>query len=425
MWGRLLYSLTRTRMQLTPDRWDDITTPQALALPWFGDPAYGDYTEHGWKARTSRVVHEGWLLWADVLWIIDSAAHGRPAFASSPLEPPSSASIVTNFLPSADRPQLDDMLGPGVRHAWSKIWRQLPIGLTRKLERISHFYWPATDKAGAHPVRAAHLRPFHVPKASLPFPWHILEINGVPIEQVTARQIRLSLRCSSPAVPTWLQLPDMSRPQVEAWWLSVWTDLHNAQLPSSLHSGIWLWLHGRTWLARSYGGNAEGQMRVGPCLFECGELDGNAHGFVSCPMVQQLWKAAEQVFRALLPADGLLALTFTVRQVVSAWAGEVSAVARMRLYGWRAAVLGTLAEYRQAALRRARSEKTVAVLDIPRRGFTAAVAKQIYSVLDAKLQHLKIQQLNGYSKTWLQGGGTSRVVEGTDGGCSPSLSEGL
>ncbi|KAL9938537.1 hypothetical protein V8E36_002256 [Tilletia maclaganii] len=67
----------------------------------------------------------------------------------------------------------------------------------------------------------------------------------------------------------------------------------------------------------------------------------------------------------------------------------------MRLYVWRATVLGTLAEYRQAALRRARSEKTVAILDISRRGFTAAVARQIYAVLDAKLQHLKLQQLNG------------------------------
>ncbi|KAL9932426.1 hypothetical protein V8E36_008543, partial [Tilletia maclaganii] len=173
-------------------------------------------------------------------------------------------------------------------------------------------------------------RPFHVTASALPFPWHILTIAGSPIQQVTARQVRLFLRRTDPVVPTWLSLPVMTRHQAEEWWLPVWTDLHRVKLPPSLLSSVWLWLHGRTWVARSYGGETEEQMRVGPCLFGCGELDGNAHGFVSCPMVQKLWKAAQQVLRALLPAGGLPPLDFTVRQVVSAWAGEMSATARLR-----------------------------------------------------------------------------------------------
>ncbi|KAL9934731.1 hypothetical protein V8E36_006506, partial [Tilletia maclaganii] len=405
MWGRLLHSLTKVTIQLAADRWGDITTPQALALPWFGDPVYGDYAQLGWKARTSRVVHEGWLLWADALWFIEPDAHGRPAFASSPLEPPSAASIDANFWASTDRPRLEDMIGPGVRHAWSKIWRQLPLGLKRKLERASDFYWPSEDKAGTHPVRAAHLRPFHISASSLPFPWHILTIVGLPIQQVTARQVRLSLQRISPVLPTWVQLPDLTRQQAEEWWTSVWTDLHNAKLPLALLSSVWLWLHGRTWVARSYGSAPEETMRVRPCLFGCGEVDGNAHGFVSCPVVQDLWKAAEEVARALLPPGRLSPLSYTVRQVVSAWAGEVETTARLRVHIWRTAVLATLADYRQNELRRARTDRSVAMLVIAPQKFTAAVAKQVYSILDAKLQQLGRQQLGSYKTAWLQGGG--------------------
>ncbi|KAL9937349.1 hypothetical protein V8E36_003788 [Tilletia maclaganii] len=71
--------------------------------------------------------------------------------------------------------------------------------------------------------------------------------------------------------------------------------------------------------------------------------------------------------------------------VVSAWADEVSATARPRIYLWRTAVLGTMADYRQCELRRDGSVRTTAVLDVPPQEFTE-VAKQIYSVLDGKLQ---------------------------------------
>ncbi|CAD6931540.1 unnamed protein product [Tilletia controversa] len=213
---------------------------------------------------------------------------------------------------------------------WDSLWTSLPTHTQTTLlkAQLLCFCLPS-DPDRARPL----LR-----EASAPhFPWHLIQINGSPLQGTSCRKIRLAQTPSTPYPVNWHVRQDT----LPESWAVAWKELHAVPLPSSAITSCYLWMHRRAWLARS-------GATVAPCpLCDTTKAEAQEHAYVTCPSILDVWLAVIPLLRALGIGDSL---SHNALDTVLGW--QQVREHRHRLILWRTAIVHWIASIRSPALSR-------------------------------------------------------------------------
>ncbi|KAE8218135.1 hypothetical protein CF319_g7929 [Tilletia indica] len=334
-WGRLIHALGSVAVSLQAD-WPKLPTVSLLELPWSGIhfPAATlmavpgtDTTITAGKIR--QIQNRGWLTWADILWRTSAVTSRQPMQLSWPLGPPGPQDTTAHHVPRPTHAK--DCKGPQLGLLFGPLWAALPHPLQSSLLRAQLLPFAA-------PTVDARARPLIQDPLARHFPWTSICIDNVPLAAITVRQVRLA-RFPSPVCVDWKDGVATSASD----WEQAFTELHRVPLPSAAISHCYMWMNRRSWLARTTDA-------VAPCPLCLDDTPENqAHAYVSCPAIQNVWHLARPILLALGIPD-LLAMD--PRSVALGWP-EVK-THRHRLILWRTAIIHHITLVRGAGLRRFR-----------------------------------------------------------------------
>ncbi|KAK0521032.1 hypothetical protein OC842_006910 [Tilletia horrida] len=329
LWGRLVHALATVDILIDPD-WRKLPAPALLTLPWA--LAYPTTAPASWLSYNQVLgrADRGWLTWGDILWKSQSRAHGQSWEDTWPLGPPGGKASIAHHRPRPTRPA--DRQGPALGQVFGPFWRSLPLDLRSGLRAIATLTF--------HRPQDANLP---VPPAQDPecahFPWHLLRLDGRPLEDATTRNTRRLLGPALPSIPSWTPEP----PVAATVWHDAWVELCATPLPNRARADVFLWMHRRTWL---YLGPQGPQRCPHP---DCGTTESQEHAVVTCPATKAVWIACLPLLAALGCRTDL---PLEPAQVALAWPDRRPR--RRRLILWRSAVVAAIVAARRPALARAR-----------------------------------------------------------------------
>lgn len=152
-----------------------------------------------------------------------------------------------------------------------------------------------------------------------------------------------------------------------------------------------------------------------PCPAQCYQVDHNGdpvkdsvqHGYIECPFVTKVWRAALPVLNDLLGTSHY-APSLTVTDIVLGWPRGL-VPARHRLLLWRSAVLSFIAQSRRQAIQQAHTAKAPAVITFHLATVQPALLRILFDGLEATLAVIRSSSVgpstfSRFRRKWLQQG---------------------